>query len=87
MRAGCDDARAGGQYFICARRWAVVGSFTDGLCFWLFRQELSLRRRAFGKFLGVFFPSISSRWIGPIGRARVSPLWLEQITLGNMNLG
>src|ERR1041385_4616275 len=83
--------RAGGQYVYLRESLGPLWGFLYGWTLFLVIQTGTIAAVgvAFGKFLGVFFPSISSsNWIGPhFTVPAFHPFGLQQITLGNMNVG
>ena len=83
--------RAGGQYVYLREALGPMWGFLYGWTLFLVIQTGTIAAVgvAFGKFLGVFFPSISaSNWIGPHWKVPAFHLFgIEQITLGNMNVG
>src|ERR1051326_2908906 len=83
--------RAGGQYVYLREALGPLWGFLYGWTLFLVIQTGTIAAVgvAFGKFLGVFFPSISSsNWIGPhFTVPAFHPFGLQQITLGNMNVG
>jgi APA family basic amino acid/polyamine antiporter len=83
--------RAGGQYVYLREALGPLWGFLYGWTLFLVIQTGTIAAVgvAFGKFLGVFFPSISSsNWIGPhFTVPPFHPFGLQQISLGNMNVG
>src|ERR1700749_433688 len=83
--------KAGGQYVYLREALGPLWGFLYGWTLFLVIQTGTIAAVgvAFGKFLGVFFPSISaSNWIGPHWKVPAFHLFgIEQITLGNMNVG
>ena len=83
--------RAGGQYVYLREALGPLWGFLYGWTLFLVIQTGTIAAVgvAFGKFLGVFFPSISSsNWIGPHWHVPpFHPFGLEQIKLGDMNVG
>src|SRR5437764_8141995 len=80
--------RAGGQYVYLRESLGPLWGFLYGWTLFLVIQTGTIAAVgvAFGKFLGVFFPSISaSNWIWKIGHV---PAWnVGPMTLGNMDVG
>ena len=80
--------RAGGQYVYLREALGPLWGFLFGWTLFLVIQTGTIAAVgvAFGKFLGVFFPSVSStHWLLHLGR--VPAVHLGPITLGNMELG
>ena len=80
--------RAGGQYVYLREALGPLWGFLYGWTLFLVIQTGTIAAVgvAFGKFLGVFFPSISSsHWI--LHFWRVPPLHLGAMVLGNMDVG
>ena len=80
--------RAGGQYVYLREALGPLWGFLYGWTLFLVIQTGTIAAVgvAFGKFLGVFVPSISaSNWIWDIGR--VPPIHLGPMVLGNMEVG
>ena len=80
--------RAGGQYVYLREALGPMWGFLFGWTLFLVIQTGTIAAVgvAFGKFLGVFFPSISSaHWLLHIGH--VPALRVGPMTLGNMELG
>jgi basic amino acid/polyamine antiporter, APA family len=81
--------RAGGQYVYLREALGPLWGFLYGWTLFLVIQTGTIAAVgvAFGKFLGVFFPSISaSNWIGPHWTVPAFHPFAK-ITLGNMNVG
>ena len=80
--------KAGGQYVYLREALGPLWGFLYGWTMFLVIQTGTIAAVgvAFGKFLGVFFPSISaSRWIWHIGHV---PAWkIGPLLLGNMDVG
>src|SRR5436305_15015322 len=80
--------RAGGQYVYLRESLGPPWGFLYGWTLFLVIQTGTVAAVgvAFGKFLGVFFPSISAtHWIWKIGHV---PAWnVGPMTLGNMDVG
>ena len=80
--------RAGGQYVYLRESLGPLWGFLYGWTLFLVIQTGTIAAVgvAFGKFLGVFFPSVSSgHWLWHIGHV---PAWkVGPMTLGNMELG
>jgi APA family basic amino acid/polyamine antiporter len=80
--------RAGGQYVYLREALGPLWGFLYGWTFFLVIQTGTIAAVgvAFGKFLGVFFPAISSSsWILHIWK--VPPIRLGPMVLGNMDVG
>ncbi|HYM78707.1 MAG TPA: amino acid permease [Candidatus Dormibacteraeota bacterium] len=80
--------RAGGQYVYLREALGPLWGFLYGWTLFLVIQTGTIAAVgvAFGKFLGVFFPSISStHWI--IHLWKVPPISLGPMVLGNMDVG
>ena len=80
--------RAGGQYVYLRESLGPLWGFLYGWTFFLVIQAGSIAAVcvAFGKFAGVFFPSISStHWLWHI--AHVPPIRVGPMVLGNMEIG
>ncbi len=80
--------RAGGQYVFLREALGPLWGFLYGWTLFLVIQTGTIAAVgvAFGKFLGVFFPSISSgNWIWHI--AHVGKLEIGPMVLGNMDIG
>jgi len=80
--------RAGGQYVYLRESLGPLWGFLYGWTMFLVIQTGTIAAVgvAFGKFLGVFFPSVSSdNWIWHI--ARVPPWQVGPMVLGNMEVG
>jgi APA family basic amino acid/polyamine antiporter len=80
--------RAGGQYVYLREALGPLWGFLYGWTLFLVIQTGTIAAVgvAFGKFLGVFFPSISSsHWILHIWK--VPPIHLGPMVLGNMDVG
>ncbi len=80
--------RAGGQYIYLRESLGPLWGFLYGWTFFLVIQTGSIAAVcvAFGKFCGVFFPSISStHWLWHI--AHVPALRVGPMVLGNMDIG
>jgi APA family basic amino acid/polyamine antiporter len=80
--------KAGGQYVYLREALGPLWGFLYGWTLFLVIQTGTIAAVgvAFGKFLGVFFPSVSaSNWIWHIGHV---PLWhVGPMVLGNMDIG
>lgn len=79
---------AGGQYVYLRESLGPLWGFLYGWTLFLVIQTGTIAAVgvAFGKFLGVFFPSISaSNWL--IHLAHVAPIKLGPMVLGNMDVG
>jgi APA family basic amino acid/polyamine antiporter len=80
--------RAGGQYVYLREALGPLWGFLYGWTLFLVIQTGTIAAVgvAFGKFLGVFFPSISSsNWI--IHFAKIPPIHIGPMVLGNMDVG
>src|SRR6059058_5049595 len=80
--------KAGGQYVYLREALGPLWGFLYGWTLFLVIQTGTIAAVgvAFGKFLGVFFPSLSSSaWIWHI--AKVPPVKLGPMVLGNMDVG
>ena len=80
--------RAGGQYVYLRESLGPLWGFLYGWTLFLVIQTGTIAAVgvAFGKFLGVFFPSISSsHWILHFGK--VPPIHIGPVLLGNMDVG
>ncbi len=80
--------RAGGQYVYLRESLGPLWGFLYGWTLFLVIQTGTIAAVgvAFGKFLGVFFPSVSStHWI--LHLWRVPPIPLGPMVLGNMDVG
>jgi APA family basic amino acid/polyamine antiporter len=80
--------RAGGQYVFLRESLGPLWGFLYGWTFFLVIQTgiIAAVGVAFGKFLGFFFPSISSaHWLIHFGKAPAIPI--GPIVLGNMDVG
>ncbi|MGH9511243.1 MAG: APC family permease [Terriglobales bacterium] len=79
---------AGGQYVFLRESLGPLWGFLYGWTLFMVIQTGTIAAVgvAFGKFLGVFFPSISStNWI--LFFYRVPPIHIGPMVLGNMNIG
>ena len=80
--------KAGGQYIYLREALGPLWGFLYGWTLFLVIQTGTIAAVcvAFGKFLGVFFPSVStSHWLWHI--AHVPPIPLGPMVLGNMDIG
>jgi basic amino acid/polyamine antiporter, APA family len=80
--------RAGGQYVYLREALGPMWGFLYGWTLFLVIQcgTIAAVAVAFGKFLGVFFPGVSSsHWLWKIGH--VPPWRIGPIVLGNMDIG
>ena len=80
--------RAGGQYVYLREALGPMWGFLFGWTLFLVIQTGTIAAVgvAFGKFLGVFFPSVSStHWLWRVGR--VPAVQMGPVTLGNMEIG
>jgi APA family basic amino acid/polyamine antiporter len=80
--------KAGGQYVYLREALGPMWGFLYGWTLFLVIQSGTIAAVgvAFGKFLGVFFPSISaSHWLWHIGH--VPPVAIGPMVLGNMDVG
>jgi APA family basic amino acid/polyamine antiporter len=80
--------KAGGQYVYLREALGPLWGFLYGWTLFLVIQTGTIAAVgvAFGKFLGVFFPSVSaSNWIWHIGH--VPPWHVGPMVLGNMDIG
>ena len=80
--------RAGGQYVYLRESLGPLWGFLYGWTLFLVIQTgtIAAVAVAFGKFLGVFFPAISTtNWLWHI--AHVPPLRIGHMVLGNMEIG
>ena len=80
--------KAGGQYVYLREALGPLWGFLYGWTLFLVIQTGTIAAVgvAFGKFLGVFFPSVSaSNWIWHIGH--VPPWYVGPMVLGNMEIG
>src|SRR5271154_6419183 len=80
--------KAGGQYVYLREALGPLWGFLYGWTLFLVIQTGTIAAVgvAFGKFLGVFFPSISStNWI--VHFAKVPPIHIGPMVLGNMDVG
>jgi APA family basic amino acid/polyamine antiporter len=79
---------AGGQYIYLREALGRIWGFLFGWTLFLVIQTgtIAAVAVAFGKFLGVFFPSVSTtNWVWHIGR--VPPWKVGPMVLGNMDIG
>src|ERR1700741_2319944 len=80
--------KAGGQYVYLRESLGPLWGFLYGWTLFLVIQTGTIAAVcvAFGKFLGVFFPSVStSHWLWHI--AHVPPITIGPMVLGNMDIG
>jgi APA family basic amino acid/polyamine antiporter len=80
--------RAGGQYVYLREALGPLWGFLYGWTFFLVIQTgtIAAVAVAFGKFMGVFVPSVSSsNWIWHM--AHVPPIHVGPMVLGNMDIG
>ncbi len=80
--------RAGGQYVYLREALGPMWGFLYGWTLFLVIQTGTIAAVgvAFGKFLGVFFPSVSaSHWLWHMGH--VPPIRIGPMVLGNMEIG
>ena len=80
--------RAGGQYVYIRESMGPLAGFLFGWTLFLVIQTGTIAAVcvAFGKFLGVFFPSVSAtNWLWHI--AHVPPVRVGPMVLGNMDIG
>ncbi len=80
--------KAGGQYVYLREALGPLWGFLYGWTLFLVIQcgTIAAVGVAFGKFLGVFFPSVSfSNWIWHIWK--VPPIHMGSVVLGNMDVG
>src|ERR1700728_2459413 len=80
--------KAGGQYIYLRESLGPLWGFLYGWTLFMVIQTGTIAAVcvAFGKFLGVFFPSVSTtHWIWYI--ARVPPIPVGPMVLGNMDIG
>jgi basic amino acid/polyamine antiporter, APA family len=80
--------KAGGQYVFLREALGPLWGFLYGWTLFLVIQTGTVAAVGvgFGKFLGVFFPSVSaSHWLWYIGHA--APIHIGSITLGDMDVG
>jgi APA family basic amino acid/polyamine antiporter len=80
--------KAGGQYVYLREALGPLWGFLYGWTLFLVIQTGTIAAVgvAFGKFLGVFFPSVSANnWLWHIGR--VPPIPVGPMVLGNMDIG
>ena len=80
--------RAGGQYVYLREALGPLWGFLYGWTLFLVIQTGTIAAVgvAFGKFLGVFFPSVSSR-IGFCISGRFRPFTMGPMVLGDMDVG
>lgn len=79
---------AGGQYVYLRESWGPLLGFLYGWAMFLVIQTgtIAAVAVAFGKFLGVFFPAISStNWLFHV--AHIPPIPIGTMVLGNMDVG
>src|ERR1700753_3664347 len=80
--------KAGGQYVYLREALGPIWGFLFGWTLFLVIQTGTIAAVgvAFGKFLGIFFPSVSSsHWL--IHIAHVPPIRIGAMVLGNMDVG
>jgi basic amino acid/polyamine antiporter, APA family len=80
--------RAGGQYVYLREALGPLWGFLYGWTLFLVIQTGTIAAVgvAFGKFLGIFFPSVSaSNWV--LHFAKVPPIHVGPMVLGNMDVG
>src|SRR5262249_47255858 len=80
--------RAGGQYVYLREGLGPLWGFLYGWTLFLVIQTGTIAAVgvAFGKFMGVFFPTLSSsNWIGPHLHVPAFHLW--SLEFGNINIG
>src|SRR3954462_9661874 len=80
--------KAGGQYVYLRESLGPLWGFLYGWTFFLVIQTGTIAAVgvAFGKFLGVFFPTIaSSHWLS--FHWKVPPIFVGPMVLGNMDVG
>jgi len=83
-----DDAESGGQYIYLREALGPLWGFLFGWTLFLVIQTGTIAAVcvAFGKFLGVFFPSVSTtHWLWHI--AHVPAIPVGPMVLGNMDIG
>ena len=80
---------AGGQYVYLRESLGPLWGFLYGWTLYLVIQTGTIAAVgvAFGKFLGVFFPSVSSTATGSCIIAHVPPIPIGPMVLGNMDVG
>src|SRR5438477_9432145 len=82
---------AGGQYVYLREAWSPLWGFLYGWTLFLVIQTGTIAAVgvAFGRFLGVFFPSISSsHWIIHFVKVpAIHPFHIQALVLGNMDVG